>query len=171
MSTVSQDQFRVMFAESRAAFRLEYQRDPLPGEQEALQYWLSGNLMVPWEWPDWRNWLDLTWRHTSHGGEILRVRLIDEPPTPYQRFATHCTTWHEQAGDRIRYLRRPAAEQLGIVTSNWWMFDDTNVVLLNYDGGEVPSKILVTDPAEIRRYQSWRDLALSHATAAEAVTT
>ena len=46
MPQISQDQFSVMLAEFRTAFRLEHQRDPLPGEQEALQHWLSGNLMV-----------------------------------------------------------------------------------------------------------------------------
>src|SRR5207247_7241556 len=137
MTTISQDHFRVMFAESRTAFRLEHQRDPLPGEQAAVQHWLNGNPTVPWEWPAWRNWLDLAWRHTSDGGDICRVRLVDDPLTPYQQWAMQCTPWHEQAGDRIRYLSRHAAEQFGITAANWWLFDDARVVLMSYDGGEV----------------------------------
>jgi Family of unknown function (DUF6879) len=170
MLPLDQDHFMVMFAKSRTAFRLEHQREPLPGEEAAVQHWSRGNSTVPWEWPQWRSWLDLAWRHVSNGGEIRRVRLVDEPPTSYQRWAIQCTPWHDQAGDQIRYLSRGSAAQLGIIVANWWLFDDTRVVLLNYDGGDVPSKILVTDPAEIRRYQSWRDLALRHAMAAEAVT-
>jgi len=169
MAAVSQDQFRVMLAQSQTAFRLEYQRDPLPGEQAAVQHWTRGNPMLPWEWPEWRNWLDLAWRHVSDGGEIRRVRLVDDPPTPYQQWGISIASWHDQAGEQIRYLTRHRAEQLGIPVNNWWLFDETHVVLLNYDGGEVPGKILITDPAMIARYQAWRDLALRHATAAQAV--
>jgi hypothetical protein len=144
-------------------------RDALPGEQAAVQHWLDGHSTVPWEWPEWRGWLDLAWRHVSNGGEIRRVRLLDDPLTPYQRWAMQCTPWHEQAGDRIRYLPRRTAEPLGIPVANWWMFDDARVVVLNYGASEVPGKTLVTDTTEIRRYQEWRDLALSHATAAETI--
>jgi hypothetical protein len=169
MSTVSQDHFMVMFAESRTAFRLEHQREPLSGEQAAVEHWSAGNSMVPWEWPEWRSWLDLAWRHVSNGGEIRRVRLVDDPPTTYQQWAMQCTPWHEQAGDRIRYLPRRVGEELGIPAANWWMFDDTSVVQLNYGSGQVPSKILVTDAAEIRKYQRWRALAVERATVAEAI--
>src|SRR5690242_7150318 len=115
MSTVNQDRFMVMFAESRTAFRLEHQREPLSGEQAAVEHWQKGNATVPWEWPEWRGWLDLAWRHVSNGGEIRRVRLVDEPPTSYQLWAIQCTPWHDQAGDRIRYLTRRAAEQFGVL--------------------------------------------------------
>ena len=164
MPQISQDQFSVMLAESRTAFRLEHQRDPLPGEQEALQHWLSGNLMVPWEWPPWRDWLDLAWRHTSAGGEIRRVRLVDEPPTRYQQWGISITSWHEQAGDHIRYLPCHAAERLGIPIANWWLFDDAHVVAMSYESGEVPGKILVSDPEVIAMHRTWRDLAVAHAT-------
>ena len=98
---MDQDQFRIMFAESRTAFRLEHQRNPLPGERPAMQHWRQGKPMLPWEWPEWRDWLDLAWRHTSTGGEIRRVRLVDDPPTYYQQWGMSITSWHEQAGDRI----------------------------------------------------------------------
>jgi hypothetical protein len=159
-----------MLTQSRTAFRLEYQREPLPGEQPAVQHWQDGHSTVPWEWPEWRSWLDLAWRHVSNGGEIRRVRLLDDPATTYQRWAIHCTSWHEQAGDRIRYLRCHVARQLGIPTANWWLFDDARVVLLDYNRGEVPDKTLITDPKMIARYQKWRDLATTHATMAEAIT-
>lgn len=164
MSTLDQDQFMVMFAQSRTAFRLEHQREPLPGEQEAFEYWLNGNLMIPWEWPGWRDWLDLTWRHSSAGGEIRRVRLVDDPPTRYQRWAMSITSWHEQSGDHIRYLRCPVAERLGIPITNWWLFDDAHVVAMSYDGGEVPGKMLISDSKMIAKYRTWRDLAVAHAT-------
>jgi hypothetical protein len=169
MAAVSQDHFSVMLAESRTAFRLEYQREPLQGEQAALQHWQQGKRMVPWEWPEWRSWLDLAWRHASTGGNISRVRLVDDPPTTYQRWAIECTSWHERSGDHIRYLPRQAAEGLGIPAENWWLFDDGAVVVMTYGRTEVPIKTLVAEPADIRRYQRWRDLAVRHATTAEAV--
>lgn len=164
MPQISQVEFSVMLAESRTAFRLEHQRDPLPGEQEAFQHWRNGNRMVPWEWPEWRSWLDLTWRHTSAGGEIRRVRLVDDPPTRYQQWGISITSWHEQAGDRISYLPCHAAERLGIPITNWWLFDDAHVVAMSYESGGVPGKILISDPKVIAKHRTWRDLAVAHAT-------
>jgi hypothetical protein len=169
MSSIDQDHFRVLLAQSRTAFRLEHQREPLPGEQAAVEHWQQGKPMVPWEWPPWRDWLDLAWRHTSAGSDISRVRLVDDPLTSYQQWAVHCTPWHERAGDHIRYLPRRTAEELGIPIQNWWLFDDVAVVLMSYGSAEVPLKTLVTHTAEIRKHQMWRDLALGHATMAEAV--
>jgi hypothetical protein len=164
MPTVDQDQFRVMLAESRTAFRLEHQRDPLPGEQPAFQHWLGGSATVPWEWPLWRDWLDLAWRHVSAGGEILRVRLVDNPPSPYQQWGISITSWHEQAGDHIRYLPCHVAEHLGIPITNWWLFDEARVVAMSYESGDVPGKILINEPEVIATYRTWRDLAVAHAT-------
>jgi hypothetical protein len=161
---MDQDQFRVMFAESRTAFRLEHQRNPLPGERAAVGHWRQGRPMVPWEWPEWRDWLDLAWRHTSAGGEIRRVRLVDDPPTYYQQWGMSITSWHEQAGDRIRYLPCRVAERLGIPIANWWLFDDTHVVEMTYDEGKVPGKILISEPEVIAKYRTWRDLVVANAT-------
>jgi hypothetical protein len=169
MSAVSQDEFAVMLAQSRTAFRLEYQREPLLGEQAAVEHWQQGNRMVPWEWPEWRSWLDLAWRHTSAGAIISRVRLVDEPPTSYQRWALECTPWHERSGDRIRYLSRHEAGRLGIPVENWWLFDNATVVELTYGSSEVPIKTLVTKPAKIREYRGWSELALTHAATAETI--
>lgn len=164
------DQFSIMLAESRSAFRLEHQRDPLPGEQAAVDHWLSGGTMQPWDWEEWRSWLDLAWRHSSSGGEISRVRLVDDPPTVYQRWAMSITPWHEDSGDHIRYMPRAMAEQLSVPVANWWLFDDSAVILMEYDGGEVPRKTFVTDPEVIVSYARWRDLALAHASPAEVIT-
>jgi hypothetical protein len=165
MTTLGVAQFQIMFAESRTAFRLEHQREPLAEEQEAFQYWQQGNEMVPWEWPPWRNWLDLAWRHTSGGtAEIRRVRLVDDPPTRYQQWAIAITSWHEQAGDHIRYMPCQLAEQLGIPIANWWLFDDTHVVAMTYDGGKEPGKILISDSEAVAKYRTWRDLAVANAT-------
>lgn len=163
MSEISPDHFSVLFAESRTAFRLEYQREPLPGEQAAVEHWQRGGRMVPWEWPPWRDWLDRCWRHCSAGGEIQRVRLLDDPPTSYQQWGISITSWHEQAGDHIRYLSCHVADHLKIPITNWWLFDDAYVVAMSYGGGEVPGKILINDPEVIAKHLTWRDLAVAHA--------
>lgn len=97
------------------------------------------------------------------------MRLVDDPPTPYQQWAMAITSWHEQAGDRIRYLPCHGAQRLGIPVTNWWLFDDTTVVAMNYDRGKVPAKILISDPEVIAKYLTWRDLAVAHATTPEAI--
>jgi hypothetical protein len=158
---IGEDQFLGMFRTCRAAFRLEHQRDPLPEEQNAFTCYQVGNPLLPSQWQPWGDWLKFT-RHL--GGKIIRVRLVDEPPTPYQQWAMWATPYHRDAGDDIRYMRRRLAENLGIVATNWWLFDAEHLVTM--DG---TSKMLVTDAEVLIIHRAWRDLALSQAATGQVV--
>ena len=150
---MDEEQFLGMFGSCAAAFRLEWQTDPVPDEEAAFTYWLAGNPLLPSQWPMWADWLDFT---RSLGGKITRVRLIDDPPTPYQEWGMWAIPYHREAGDDIRCMAHSLAEVLGIPPGNWWMFDNQLVTMKG------TSKTLVTDTEVIAVHLAWKERALSH---------
>jgi hypothetical protein len=161
-----------MFRECSDAFRIEGERSYLtsPAEAEALAGFVAGNPQPPSAFPVWQSWLEQVRAWIRQGKTIARVRIIDDPPTDYQRWSLWCARWHREAGEDIRYLSRQHAETLGITRGDWQLFDHHRLVLMAFTpSGEVADKTLVTNPAVIRRYQTWRALAVEHATTAEAM--
>ena len=130
MPTVTQDEYAGMFRECSDAFRIEGKRlyRTSPAEAEALAGFLAGNPRPPSAFPVWQSWLDQVRTWTGQGKTIARVRIIDDPPTDYQRWSLWCARWHRDAGEDIRYLTREAANALGIpgatgrcsITIAWW---------------------------------------------------
>lgn len=172
MTSLSQDEYAAMFRECSDAFRIEAQPSYLtsPAEGEALAGFLAGNPQPPSAFPVWQSWLDQVREWTEQGKTIARVRIIDYPPTDYQRWSIWCTRWHRDAGEDIRYMSGERAHDHGIPRVDWQMFDHERLVFLDFTpAGEIAGKTLVTDSAVIRRYQAWRALAVSRATTAEAI--
>ena len=173
MTPVTEERYAGMFGECSDAFRIEGEPVYLtsPAEGEALAGFLAGSPQPPSAFPEWQGWLDQIREWTGGQGKtITRVRIIDSPPTDYQRWSVWCSRWHLDAGEGIRYLPRSAADLLGIPRGDWQLFDHNRLVLMAFTAtGEPSGKTLVTDPAVIRRYREWRSLALRHATAAEAI--
>ena len=171
--TVSAAWFAGMFRDCDTAFRLEAQ--PMyrtsDAEAQALARFLAGAREAPEVYPEWRSWLDEMQALTGQGKTISRVRIMDEPPTGYQRWAMWATRYHREAGEDIRWLPRSMAGSLGIPMNDWWLFDDTSLVLMSFTGdGQPDGMTLVTGPAVIR-YRTWRALATRHATITEHVMT
>jgi hypothetical protein len=107
---------------------------------------------------------------TEQGKTIARVRIIDDPPTDYQRWSLWASQWHRDAGEDIRYLRRKTAHNLGIGPGDWQLFDHRRLVLMAFtDTGEPASKTLITVPAVIARHRSWRAEAIAHARTADTI--
>ena len=154
---MNEDQFLALFRDCESAFKLEYQTEPVPGELDLFRAWQDGNPPQPRDWKPWQDWLD----HCRHlGGKIIRVRLIDDPPTPYQEFLKCAVPYHREAGDDIRYMPRDLAVILDIAPANWWLFDSDRLVTMNMDA---TGMALVTDPGTVKEHCAWRDLALSRA--------
>jgi hypothetical protein len=174
VTTISQEAYADMFRECSNAFRIEGEPAYVtsPAEAEALTGFLAGKPQPPSAFPVWQSWLDQVrvWTSPPNGKAIVRVRIIDNPPTGYQRWSLWCTAWHRDAGEDIRYLARETADALGIPRGDWQMFDHKRLVLMAFTPTGKPSgKTLVTDPDTILKYRSWRSLALRYATAAEAM--
>ena len=117
-----------------------------------------------------RPWLDQIAELARQGREVGRVRILAEPPSDYQRFEMWCAQWNTAAGERIGYLARSRALEIGLPVDlgDWWLFDDARLVLMGFDeAGRITGKELVTDPVIVAQHCEWRDLAVRYATPAE----
>jgi hypothetical protein len=162
------DDFNALFDRfEHEAFRLE----TLPvyvveQEQEPFAAFLDGRARPLTEVPYLAQWFDAIRSATSAGRRISRVRILDDPPTDYQRFEIWAGQFNTESGEVLRYLQRHRAEDAGIpLGTDWWLFDSRRLAIMNFDphgrplGGEI-----VTDKCVIDQHCAWRDLAVRHAT-------
>lgn len=68
-------------------------------------------------------WLGTIKQLTGRRLRVERARLIDEPPTDYQRFLLWGTKDTVAAGEDIRYLTRTRAKAMGLPARDFWLFD------------------------------------------------
>jgi hypothetical protein len=102
-------------------------------------------------------WFEAIRRAVDAGRTVQRVRVMDQPPTPYQRFELSLAPFHEQAGEELRILATSAARDLSLPPVDFWLLDDRRVVTLDDAGAQV-----TTDPLVVRRMRRYRDLAWRH---------
>jgi hypothetical protein len=102
---------------------------------------------------------------TRQGKRRARVRVLDEPPTDYQRWLVWTSPWYAAVGEDIRYLTRSRAARIGLpLREDWWLLDDNRVIVMRFtEEGEIAGDVLITDPAAVASYRTWRDLAIAHA--------
>lgn len=149
------------------AFRLETRPVYLVEvEQEPFAAFLRGELRPATDLPYYVAWLDQIRQATRSGRRVARVRVMEEPPTDYQRWEAWIGSFNVDAGEDIRYLTRGAIRALDIPDHyDWWLFDSTDLALMRFDpdghplGGEI-----VSDPDLIAQHCAWRDLAVAHST-------
>ena len=138
-----------------SAFRLEC----LPSydvtedaERDAYRLWLAGERPPARE----REWPKLVASAVAAGKTMQRVRLVESPPTDYQRFEMeHGYPANVAAGEAIYILdHRPD----GLLTVDFWLFDDATAVVLEYDD---EGRFLAPVVAEtLAPYRQARDMAL-----------
>ena len=171
---ISHDEFADLLRTfERSAFRLEARPSYAIGEErEEFDRFLAGSPRPPSEVGWWSAYLD-GWAELARQGKTVgRVRVIpDEGPTHYQRWLIWADPWYARAGVRIGYLPRREALDLGLpVADDWELLDDRRLVIMRFTSeGAVGGKELITDPAVVARYRTWRDLAVAHATAARQI--
>jgi Family of unknown function (DUF6879) len=151
----------------RSAFRLELQPRYYEADEEPeVQAFLSGE-PVPPESPEWQEWFDLVRSHVAAGRQIERVRVHEDPPTPYQQWERWAGRWNVAAGEDIRYITRERAHEVGLLpaagTEDWWLFDSTRLAVMRFssDGRRVDEE-LITDPQRVQQACVWRRLAIQH---------
>lgn len=144
------------------AFKLELRDDyATANERGALERWRRGEqTLADAEAEGLGDWIGIVRGLTAAGAAVRRVRVVTEPATEYIRFEATTVPMQAEAGEDIRYLPRhhPAAGQLG--DRDFWLFDDTAALILNFadDGTPLPHE-LHDDPELVARYQALRDLA------------
>lgn len=157
------DEFARLFATiRRSAWRWECQKTYRgAGEASAIQLWKSGQPdALTWLAP----WLHLITEAVAAGKTFARVRVYSEPPTEYLRWQSAVTTPRNiEAGEDIRVLTEDQARQLGLPDWDFWLFDETEVLLLHFgDGNALTDATLTDDRDTVSRCRAARDLAVRH---------
>jgi hypothetical protein len=156
------DGWRTFFdSYQREAFRLETLPSYSVGSEqvEYETFLATGKLSIPDDDP----WLARLRHFRRTGRWIGRVHVIRRPLTDYLRyeFAGYCRTI--EAGEDVRILDLTEQPDPGLPAQDFWLFDDTAVVRMDYDpdGTQLGRELLEdVDPAP---YVAWKRLALENA--------
>lgn len=160
------DDFNSLFRYfQHTAFRLEVQPAyAVADERESFEEFLAGKPRPVVEFPFYAAWLDQIRGVTQQDRRVERVRVLDEPPTDYQRWEVWAGQFNVAAGEKIRYISRSRAIDVGLpVIDDWWLFDSTRLARMRFDehgrplGGEI-----ISDPAIVAQHCAWRDLAVQY---------
>jgi hypothetical protein len=157
--------FAAIFASfERTAQRLET-RDRYAADQVLFEQWLAGELPEPALADKVAVWLDQVRVATAAGRRYERVRVVFEPPTAYQRFALATCAASVAAGEDIRYLARPTANDLDLPAHDFWLLDDERLALLYFtaDHRTLGAQIITESPV-VRQHREWFARAHSAAT-------
>lgn len=144
--------------EQQPAYAVDYERD-------LYDLFLAGTPEPPTKSEALRGWLIQVKQHTSKGKRIERVRIIDEPPTDYQRWTAWMDRWNREAGEIIHYLTRRKARVAQLLPAagdtDWWLLDDERLMTMAYnDEGRRIGTHLTTEEAAVQQARLWRDLAV-----------
>lgn len=141
------------------AFRLEtLPVYTMPEEDQEYQQFLdTGKLDVAEDDP----WLVRIRRYRESGRTIGRVHVIRKPITDYLRFEFAFYAHSTRAGEDVRILDLTDKDNPGLPDQDFWMFDSTHVVEMQYraDGTQIGRELL--DNPDLAQYTHWRDLAAS----------
>jgi hypothetical protein len=154
---------RLFTSFERTARRLET-RDRDAADQALFERWLAGELPEPAVADKVVVWLDQVRGATAAGKRYERVRVVQEPPTAYQRFALATCRRSVAAGEDIRYLNRDQANELDLPGHDFWLFDDDRLVLLYLTADDrTLGEQVIADPAVAQQHRQWFERAQASA--------
>ncbi|MER7988567.1 DUF6879 family protein [Streptomyces noursei] len=150
------EQWAARFEEfQREAWRLETLPQYLmPQESEELQEFRDGTRIDPATVHN--EYTDRLRRQATQGRLQGRVHIVTRPLAEYLRFEF---AWyyapHSLAGERIRILDVTDRPNPLDGVQDFWMFDHSEVVLMNYepDGRQINREVFEGDPAKFIEYQ------------------
>lgn len=147
----------------RSAFRLEvHQVYTMPDEADDLRRFLAGEAK-----PDGFNsdWHDTIRANVAAGKTMQRAKIVRRPFTDYTQYLFDwAIPGNVEAGEDYRILDLTDAENPGLPDQDFWFFDDSTVVHMNYrpDGTQISRELL--DRPDLAQYRRWKELALSLST-------
>ena len=150
----------------RTARRLESRdRYDVQGEREYLVRWRKGAQVDPEHERSRQPWLATVRANVRAGRSYQRVRVVSQPLSEYVRFALRGTRQTVDAGEDIRYLTRDRANGLELPDHDFWLFDESKLVLLNFTSDDRPvGGLLVTDANVVAQHLAWLDVAAQSST-------
>lgn len=139
----------------RSAFRLETRPFyTMPGESESLARMAAG---LPPQPGYNAGWHDRLRAYRAAGKSVGRVRTLTQPPTAYQRHQLDFVYPDSiGAGEDIRVVPHDSPVLRALPEQDFWLFDDTAVVLMHYreDGTQIGRRLLpAADAADWVRYR------------------
>lgn len=130
-----------VFNAERSIFRLEQQ--PIYAADLDPRYWPDYEAWLRQEPrhvdetdPVWGDWIIQTRRLAGRGVPLTRVRVVDDPPSDYQRWTAFTAAHLNNAnGEEIRYLGRKGVSKLKISHNDgdWWLIDGLRVLRMDFD--------------------------------------
>ncbi|ANY06428.1 DUF6879 family protein [Pseudonocardia sp. HH130630-07] len=110
-------------------------------------------------------WLIGVENATVAGRRFERVRVLADPPTPYQDFEMAVAAHNAAAGEDIRSLTTEQASSLGLPQRyDFWIFDDARIAILHFSpAGRLLTTEVRDDPDTLARHLAWKNSAWQHA--------
>jgi hypothetical protein len=139
------------------AFRLEtlpvYR---VPQEEEAIRRFLAGHPLDP---AATAAWTERVKGYVASGRRVGRVHVITRPLNDYLKFEFAHYRHNVAAGEDVRILDLTDQANPGLPDQDFWMFDDSLVVLMNYEpnGTQISREVFEGDVAP---YVEWKRIAL-----------
>lgn len=156
----------------RTAWRWENQPFyEIGAELPNVDAFLAGHPADPMQNEYLAPWMRQVAAQTAAGKQIGRVRVIEEPPTEYQRWERWLDRWNTDAGEAIMYLprsyvRQNLSAQEPFPGTDWWLFDDARVMIMHFDGAGQRVRVELTDDRhDVVRAIEFSRLARIHAKA------
>lgn len=138
----------------REAWRLEtlpvYR---VPSEDGDIRDFLAGQRLNPENYSS--GYTEGLRKIKAEGKSKGRVHIVRQPLTDYLRFEFMYYDVHSRAGDDIRILDVTDRPNPLEGVSDFWLFDRSEVVLMNYeaDGTQISRELYDGDPAPYIEYQ------------------
>lgn len=158
------DYSRQLAGFKQSAWRFEHQPSyDVAYEQQGFRDFLAGDPTPPTDNSSLSSWLAQVALHVSAGKTVGRLRVVDEPPTDYQRWMMWMCRWNRESGEVIDHLTRGEALAAGLPAvgdEDWWLLDDTRLLVTRYDQGRPLRSELVDDEPDVERARKWRADAL-----------
>ncbi|MFD4530461.1 DUF6879 family protein [Streptomyces sp. NPDC058470] len=150
------DEWRAKFREFQSeAWRLEtLPQYRVPQESEELEAFRSGKRIDPHSYAS--AYTEDLKRQRGEGKRKGRVHVLTQPLSEYLRFEfSRYYAPHVLAGEDIRILDVTDRENPLPGVRDFWLFDRSTVVLMNYeeDGTQINRELYESDPAPFVEYQ------------------
>lgn len=159
----AEDEFDRLFTTFKhTAWRLETRRRY--ASDEATEEWaqFAAGQPIMWDYDD--DWCRNVRAQTEQRKRFERVRLVDTPATPGQKYLRSNAVRNCAVGEDIRNLSRAQAQQLHLPDEDFWLFDSRLVARLIFDQDDnLTGAELITEPAAVNRYCQVRDAAWHYA--------
>ena len=170
MSPVALDEWlELLLGFQTSALHVE-QHPSYASDWATMHAWLAGSTTPPPHDPA-DPWTAATRPKLQGGARLERVRLHQDPPTPYQQWLREWASPRRiQAGERHWYLTWPQAEALGLVPvpptpgRDWWLLDGSWLLVFTHDDtGHLVGAERSDNPSLVAQAQAWWDTATTHA--------